>query len=151
MKQQGPRKLQKIFEKCKPNGECLEWTGNFFRKKGRPNWLYPYLYHDNKVWRGNRLVLFLTTKQLPKELCALHTCDNTKCLNPKHLYWGTHKQNLADSYARNRRKIKTHCDKGHEITPENTYLKTRKRGAYKTCRICYLQYWRDYRAKRKAA
>jgi len=34
-------------------------------------------------------------------LLALHHCDNTSCCNPKHLYLGTHGDNLVDRTNRN--------------------------------------------------
>jgi len=36
-----------------------------------------------------------------------HACNNAKCANPKHLYWGTYKENIEDSgnaYERNLKK-----------------------------------------------
>lgn len=99
-------KLRMIFDKCIKNEECLEWTGNYFKNKRRPNWRYPYIYFRNKVWRGNRLVLFLISGDVPEKMNALHTCDNNKCLNPKHLYWGTQKQNVIDAITRGRQNIK---------------------------------------------
>ncbi len=32
----------------------------------------------------------------PNGLHALHTCHNSKCVNPGHLYWGTNEQNIQD-------------------------------------------------------
>lgn len=28
---------------------------------------------------------------------ALHTCNNARCVNSRHLYWGTQKDNVADA------------------------------------------------------
>ena len=39
----------------------------------------------------------------PADLC--HACHNDKCSNPKHLYWGTRKENVQD--ARNNGTFKT--------------------------------------------
>lgn len=33
----------------------------------------------------------------PADLC--HLCHNPDCSNPKHLYWGTRKENIADAKA----------------------------------------------------
>ena len=32
----------------------------------------------------------------------MHACDNTRCCNPKHLLIGTHVDNQADKYKKNR-------------------------------------------------
>lgn len=42
----------------------------------------------------------------PADLC--HACHNDKCSNPKHLYWGTRKENVRD--ARNNGTFKTPWD-----------------------------------------
>lgn len=55
---------------------------------------------------------------------ALHYCDNPPCINPDHLWEGTHAENVADSVAKGRHKIpdprRTVCVRGHDLTkPEN--------------------------------
>lgn len=34
--------------------------------------------------------------------CALHSCDNPRCVNPFHLRWGSQKENAKDRIDRNR-------------------------------------------------
>jgi len=74
-----------------------------------------------------------------------HSCDNPPCCNPSHLWLGTQAENLADASAKGRlKRTSTHCKRGHEFTPENTYLSNGGRG----CRQCSAD---RYRARREIA
>jgi hypothetical protein len=129
------RFLDEIIKKCVNNNGCLEWTGPMYKRKSHPTWKYPQIYFEKKAYRGNRLVLFLTTGILPKDKMSLHKCDNSICLNPDHLYWGTSFDNVRDTYIRKRAynaKI-THCPHGHIYQGIN--LRVDKNG-HRTCRSC---------------
>lgn len=60
------------------NDECKERGGNSTNHRGV---LAQYL--DTPIYGR------------PADLC--HACHNDKCSNPKHLYWGTRKENVQDS------------------------------------------------------
>lgn len=51
----------------------------------------------------HRHAFFLSRGYYPqKGMCVLHKCDNRLCCNPKHLWEGTHKDNMRDMAIKNR-------------------------------------------------
>jgi HNH endonuclease len=77
---------------------------------------------------------------VPENLELDHLCRMTPCVNPDHLEPVTHAENLRRGKG-NQNAQKTHCIRGHEFTPENTY---RQSGGGRGCRICRREYIRQY-------
>ena len=91
------RVWQLFWEKVDVRGEdeCWPWTGCVRNKKGYGSFRSRALSH--------RYAFYLTTGIDPiDDVNVLHTCDNPPCCNPKHLYAGTHQQNMADALNRDR-------------------------------------------------
>lgn len=74
---------------------CWVWTKS--TKAG-----YGQVMVDKKRWTAHRLFYTLHKGQIPDGMLVCHTCDNKLCVNPEHLYLGTHVDNNNDTYRRNR-------------------------------------------------
>jgi len=87
--EQKNRCLNKII-KSDDNNEC--WGFDSFDRalyKGISLYHYPRLAH-RIIW------MIFNKKDIPEGMCVLHSCDNTKCVNPNHLFLGTHQDNMID-------------------------------------------------------
>jgi hypothetical protein len=84
--------LQRFLSKINigPEDECWEWTGP---KKESGYGLF--------WWRGGNRSAHRTSYrihrgEIPAEKYICHHCDNPSCVNPKHLFVGSHKDNMFD-------------------------------------------------------
>lgn len=76
--------------------ECWPWQGTI-DKDG-----YGVLLHQGRQVRAHRVSLAAVGWPVPRDRNALHHCDNRSCVNPRHLYVGTHGDNVADRVWRDR-------------------------------------------------
>ena len=102
---------------------CWLWTGARDKRYGR--------------FRGrlaHRAVYEEFVGLVPAGLELDHLCRNRLCTNPEHLEPVTHRENVLRGDAGKHESVRTHCNAGHEFTPENT-VKRRDNGA-RRCRAC---------------
>ena len=108
--------------------ECWLWKGGLTRGG------YGAFKVNGRQGRAHRYSFFLANGFYPP--VVMHNCDNPPCVNPCHLTAGTQALNMADCVAKGRyvkaQTLKTHCPKGHEYSPENTYIHNNNR----QCRVC---------------
>lgn len=58
---------------------------------------------------------------IPPKMQVMHSCDNRKCINPAHLSWGTHLENIRDMQAKNRQRggsLPNEKNPNHKFTDE---------------------------------
>jgi hypothetical protein len=122
--------------------ECWLWTGAL-NSRGYSSFGIP---GAAKTVLGHRYIYELTVGPIPDRYTVDHTCHTTacdgpekclhrRCVNPAHLEAVTQWVNTLRGrgpFAENARR--THCPQGHEMTPDNTYV--RPDNGRNTCRAC---------------
>ena len=82
------------IDKGGPN-DCWLWTG--CTRKG-----YGVLYANGRSQYAHRFSYELVHGPIPAGLLACHKCDNPACCNPKHICFGTIKDNTRDAASKRR-------------------------------------------------
>lgn len=123
--------LARIFERIKiiDNG-CWEWQG------ARSSTGYGNMTHQGKQLQPHRVAYELEKGFIPRGMHVDHVCQNRRCINPDHLEAVTPAENTRRGgmiqALLQRHESRTHCDKGHPLTPDNIAY----REGPKRCLIC---------------
>lgn len=84
----------RFFAKVIKTESCWLW-----KTRGRR---YGSIKDGNKTKSINRVSWEIHFGPIPEGLEVCHTCDNTFCVNPGHLFLGTHEDNMKDMKSKGR-------------------------------------------------
>ena len=102
--------LERFLDKVKIlEGEdpCWEWQAGISRGYGK------FTLHGKQC--GAHRVSYTYYKRDPGNLYVLHKCDNRSCVNPEHLFLGTHQDNMDDMVSKGRAASKLTSNQVLEI------------------------------------
>lgn len=108
------------------------------------NWT-AYKNKDGYAFGGKNVALCRSTKEvlihrasyvfykgaIPAGLYVLHRCDNPSCVNPDHLFLGTHQDNMNDMWNKERRRIKYGEESHRAVLKENDVRYIREHYKYR--------------------
>jgi hypothetical protein len=127
------KSLQERFERHFKKGNqssCWNWTGRInsygygtIRTSGTQN---------RKQLYAHRLSYSFYAGEIPEGFLVCHKCDNRLCVNPQHLFLGTHQDNCSDKIAKERHLPNTPRGSRHGMAILNDSFVLQIRKLYKT-------------------
>lgn len=82
---------KRFWNKIRVTKGCWLWTGCTRGSKE-----YGAIRFKSKLYRAHRFSWIIHYGPIPEGILVLHTCDNPLCVNPNHLFLGTHEDNIED-------------------------------------------------------
>ena len=123
--------MKKFWDNIDKSGDCWEWTA------GKQNHGYGKL----RLPRGEQVYAHRYSWELhngiiPNGMHVLHKCDNPSCVNPSHLFLGTHKDNMIDCGNKGRRNQAKGSD-----SPKSVINKQERKDIKKLTSFGNLPHW----------
>lgn len=91
-------RIKAFWSKVKINDlfDCWTWTGSkLCSGYGMVKW-------DGMPQPAHRVSWQIVFGDIPEGFCVCHRCDNPVCVNPAHLFLGTHTDNMRDMVQKGR-------------------------------------------------
>lgn len=137
-----PADIQRFWSYVEKSDGCWLWRGTILDSG------YGQFKVRGRKYRAHLVSCEIAGSPIPPELQGCHSCDVRACIRPDHIFPGTSAENAADMVqkgrARNQNTGKTHCVRGHPLTPENLLHREAR-----NCRTCNTERAREWRQARK--
>ena len=102
---------QKLLKNIiKSENDCWIWN------KSKDKDGYGAIMYKSIRYKAHRASYIAFIGSIPNNMCVCHACDNPSCINPNHLFIGTHKDNLQDMSKKGR------SNKSHGVKHYKSYL-----------------------------
>lgn len=88
---------------------CWEWSANRCQDG------YGMFKLNGKDVKASRVAYAIVNGEIPADLHVLHKCDNPCCVNPDHLFTGTHQDNMLDRQRKGRGKVLGRASRFHGV------------------------------------
>ena len=105
-----------------PNSGCLLWFGS---NGGSATSQHGIINYKGRHWKVHRLAWIATHGPIPEGMEVCHKCDVPACINPAHLFLGSHDENMADMVAKGRSNAPRGAESGNAKLTESAVLAIR--------------------------
>ena len=108
---------ERFFQKVIKTETCWLWNGALTSNG------YGSFVFNGKSQGAHRFSYQNFKGEIPEGMLICHTCDIPACVNPEHLWVGTHLDNSDDKYKKNRQVKSSGNKNGHNQYKNNKILK----------------------------
>lgn len=90
---------ERFFNKIEKTDKCWIWKASTQGGYGQL-----WCIKRKRAIRAHIISYEIHNGKIPKGMCVCHSCDNPPCVNPLHLWLGTHAENMRDGFKKGRIK-----------------------------------------------